>query len=149
MSRSQQSFNKKEVKKRKDKKRKEKAEKRQARKESGSSGSLDDMIAYVDEHGNILDTPPDPAEKEEIKAEDIQLAPPNRNDGSEEETEKTGTVAFFNTSKGFGFIKDSISKHDIFVHINNCIDEIFDGDRVTYEVERGPKGLIAVNVKKL
>lgn len=149
MSRSQQSFHKKEVQKRKEKKRKEKAEKRQARKESESSGSLDDMIAYVDEHGNITDTPPDPAEKEEIKAEDISLTPPNRNDGSEEETEKTGTVAFFNSSKGFGFIKSSTNKQDIFVHINNCIDEIMDGDKVTYEIERGPKGLIAVNVKKV
>lgn len=148
MGRSQQSFNKKEVQKRKVKKRKEKAEKRLARKESGSSGSLDDMIAFVDEHGNITDTPPDPAEKEEIKAEDIQLGSSNRSDGKEE-TEKTGIVSFFNDSKGFGFIKDITSKQDIFVHINNCIDDIGEGNKVTYEVEKGPKGFVAVNVKKV
>ncbi len=148
MGRSQQSFNKKEVQKRKEKKRKEKAEKRQARKESGSSGSLDDMIAFVDEHGNITDTPPDPAEKEEIKAEDIQLGSSNRSVG-EEETEKTGIVSFFNDSKGFGFIKEITSKQDIFVHINNCIDDIGEGNKVTYEVEKGPKGFVAVNVKKV
>lgn len=147
MGRSQQSFNKKEIQKRKEKKRKEKAEKRQARKEEGSSGSLDDMIAYVDEHGNITDTPPDPAEKEEIKAEDIPLGSPNRKDG-EEETEKIGTVSFFNDSKGFGFIKDGYSRQDIFVHINNCIDEIKEGNRVSYEIEKGPKGYVAVKVKK-
>lgn len=148
MGRSQQSFNKKEIQKRKVKKRKEKAEKRQARKESGSTGGLDDMIAYVDEHGNILDTPPDPAEKEEIKAEDIQLGSPNRNDG-EEEVEKTGTVAFFNDQKGFGFIKVANSRQELFVHINNCEDQIAEGNKVSFEVDKGPKGYIAVKVKKI
>jgi cold shock CspA family protein len=148
MGRSQQSFNKKEVQKRKEKRRKEKAEKRQARKESGSAGSLDDMIAYVDEHGNILDAPPDPTEKEEIKAEDIQLGSSNRKD-TEEETEKTGTVSFYNDAKGFGFIKDATSKQDYFVHINNCEDEIAEGNRVSFEIEKGPKGMVAVKVKKI
>ena len=59
MGRSQESFNKKEVRSKKEKKRKEKAEKRAARSEGEKKSSLDDMIAYVDETGRILDAPPD------------------------------------------------------------------------------------------
>ena len=57
-----------------------------------------------------------------------------------------GTVKFFNTRKGFGFIEGEDSK-DIFVHANNIIDQIKDGDKVTYEVEDTPKGPSAINVK--
>ena len=57
-----------------------------------------------------------------------------------------GTVKFFNTRKGFGFIEGEDSK-DIFVHANNLIDQIIDGDKVTYEVEDTPKGPSAINVK--
>lgn len=147
MGRSQETFNKKEVRKRKEKKRKDKAEKRLARKDSETGSSLDDMIAYVDEHGNITDTPPDPTKKEEIKVEDIQITPPKRDHSNDHDPIRTGTVTFFNDSKGYGFIKDSISKEDTFVHINNCIDEIKEGNLVTFEVEKGPKGLAAVGVK--
>ena len=71
MGRSQESFNKKEVRSRKEKKRKEKEKKRLAKKEGEKGGN--DMIAYVDEHGNITSTPPDPTQKEEIEAEDIEV----------------------------------------------------------------------------
>lgn len=147
MSRSQESFNKKEVRKRKEKKRKEKAEKKQARKENEAGTSFDDMIAYVDEHGNITDTPPDPNEREEIKAEDIEISPPKRDAVEDEGPERTGTVNFFNDAKGFGFINDSQLRQDIFVHVSNCLDEIREGNKVTYETEKGPKGLVAINVK--
>ncbi len=146
MGRSQETYNKKEVRKRKEKKRKEKAEKKAARKDNEGGSGLDDMIAYVDEHGNITDTPPDPNLKEEIKVEDIVITPPKR-DNEDEDPNRKGTVSFFNDSKGYGFIKDSITKDGIFVHINNCIDDIKEGNLVTFEVEKGPKGLAAVNVK--
>jgi cold shock protein len=58
-----------------------------------------------------------------------------------------GTVKFFNEAKGFGFIKPSNSTEDIFVHSSGLIDEIRQNDEVEYEVERGKKGLNAVNVK--
>ncbi|RUT78614.1 cold-shock protein [Ancylomarina longa] len=58
-----------------------------------------------------------------------------------------GTVKFFNESKGFGFIKPADSSEDIFVHVSGLIDEIRDNDRVEYDVEKGRKGLNAVNVK--
>jgi len=58
-----------------------------------------------------------------------------------------GTVKFFNNSKGFGFIAPEDGSKDVFVHVNGLIDEINDGDKVIYDVEEGPKGLNAVNVK--
>jgi CspA family cold shock protein len=59
----------------------------------------------------------------------------------------TGTVKFFNGSKGFGFIKPDDSSEDIFVHVSGLIDEIRENDKVTYDTERGKKGMNAVNVK--
>jgi len=59
----------------------------------------------------------------------------------------TGTVKFFNDSKGFGFIVDNSSKEEIFVHASGLIDNIREGDVVTYSTERGKKGLNAVDVK--
>jgi len=58
-----------------------------------------------------------------------------------------GTVKFFNTSKGFGFIKPSDSTEDIFVHESGLIDEIRENDNVKFSVERGKKGMNAVNVE--
>jgi CspA family cold shock protein len=60
-----------------------------------------------------------------------------------------GTVKFYNDAKGFGFIKPSDSGADVFVHSSGLIDEIRENDQVEYEVERGKKGLNAVNVKVL
>ncbi|MCK5102569.1 MAG: cold shock domain-containing protein [Cyclobacteriaceae bacterium] len=58
-----------------------------------------------------------------------------------------GTVKFFNESKGFGFIKPSDSSEDIFVHSSGLIDEIRENDNVEYDMEKGKKGMNAVNVK--
>ncbi|MDA3866342.1 MAG: cold-shock protein [Salinivirgaceae bacterium] len=58
-----------------------------------------------------------------------------------------GTVKFFNNSKGFGFITPDEGGKDVFVHANGLVDEINEGDKVDYDVEEGPKGLSAVNVK--
>lgn len=60
---------------------------------------------------------------------------------------KEGTVKFFNKSKGFGFIKPNDSSEDIFVHQNGLIDEIYENDKVKFDVEQGRKGLNAVNVQ--
>ncbi len=58
-----------------------------------------------------------------------------------------GTVKFFNNSKGFGFIAPEAGDKDVFVHANGLIDEINEGDKVSYDVEEGPKGTSAINVK--
>ena len=58
-----------------------------------------------------------------------------------------GTVKFFNDAKGFGFITPEDGSKDVFVHVNGLTDEIKEGDKVTYDVEEGPKGLNATDVK--
>ena len=58
-----------------------------------------------------------------------------------------GTVKFFNTSKGYGFITPDDGSKDVFVHQNGLTDEITEGDKVSYDVEETPKGLNAINVK--
>lgn len=59
----------------------------------------------------------------------------------------TGKVKFFNESKGFGFVVDSDSGKEYFVHISGLIDEIREDDEVTFELKEGKKGLNAINVK--
>ena len=59
----------------------------------------------------------------------------------------TGTVKFFNESKGFGFIVDNASGEEIFVHISGLVDNVREGDVVTFSAERGKKGMNAVDVK--
>ncbi|MCB2196432.1 MAG: cold shock domain-containing protein [Bacteroidetes bacterium] len=58
-----------------------------------------------------------------------------------------GTVKFFNNSKGFGFIKDSDSTKEYYVHADGLKEDISDNDEVTFDLEEGKKGLNAVNVK--
>jgi len=58
-----------------------------------------------------------------------------------------GIVKFFNESKGFGFISNS-NGEDVFVHVTGLVDNVNEGDNVTYTLERGKKGLMAVNVKR-
>jgi Cold shock proteins len=59
----------------------------------------------------------------------------------------TGTVKFFNSEKGFGFITENNTNEDIFVHSSGLIDEIRENDKVEYDTEQGRKGLNAVNVE--
>jgi cold shock CspA family protein len=146
MGRSQESFNKKEVRNKKEKKRKEKEKKRLARKE-GDKNSFDDMIAYVDENGVISDTPPDPDQKSEIDIEDIEVSVPKDDPSQKNDPIHKGVVTFFNDSKGYGFIRDMNSKQSVFVHANNLQEPIKENNIVIFEIEKGPKGFNAVNVK--
>ncbi|MBO6515299.1 MAG: cold shock domain-containing protein [Bacteroidia bacterium] len=145
MGRSQETFGKKEVRDKKAKKKREKEAKRQAKREQGKK-SLDDMIAYVDEHGNFTSTPPDPAEREEVDLESIQIDV-SRQEDVEEDPIRTGTVTFFNHDKGYGFIKDANSRESYFVHINNVEGGVLnENNRVKFEIEPGLKGPTAVRV---
>ncbi|TVP50179.1 MAG: cold shock domain-containing protein [Mongoliibacter sp.] len=150
MAKSRETFNKKEKEKQRQKKKKDKLEKKEARK-SGSEKSTDfeDMIAYVDEFGNITSTPPDPERKKlEVDPDSINVTVPKDSEMSNAPDEaRKGRVTFFNESKGYGFIKDSQTGESLFVHINKCLDEIRESDQVTFETERTPKGLSAVDVK--
>jgi len=147
MGRSQESFNKKEVRKKKEKKRLDKEKKRLARKDGDKKNTLDDMIAYVDENGRLTDTPPDPAHKKKTKVEDIEISIPKQDDTMKADPIRRGKLTFFNDSKGYGFIRDSETQDSVFVHINEFQDDIMEGNVVSFEVEKGLKGPAAVRVK--
>lgn len=129
------------------KKRQDKAKRKDMRKSSTSDGSLDSMIAYVDENGRIVDTPPDLTKKTKIKAENIEISVPKKEDI--EEPIRTGRVEFFNDDKGYGFIKDLDTQEKFFVHVHGLLDKIEEGNKVNFELERGLKGMNAVRVKKV
>lgn len=148
MARSQETFSKKEAEKRKLQKRKEKEQRREERKANAKEGaSLEDMLAYVDENGNLSNTPPDPSKKKVIKEENILLGARKEEPVNPADLIRTGKVTFFNHGKGFGFIRDLKSQDSVFVHVNSLMSPINENDTVTFEVERGPKGLMAVKVK--
>jgi len=146
MAGSQETFGKKEREKKRLKKREEK-KKRALERKANPTGN---EFVYVDEFGNLTDTPMDPANKIKVEAEDIILGIPKKEDrDEEEESAKEGKVSFFDTSKGFGFILDSRTQDKYFVHVSGLIDEIAENDKVTFELERGLKGMNAVRVKKI
>jgi cold shock CspA family protein len=147
MAKSKETFNKREKEKQRQKEKREKREKMEERRANQPKGrSLDDMLAYIDEDGNITSTPPDPAKmKKVINAEDIEIGVPKRNDS--EDPLKEGKVDYFNGSKGFGFIIQSDGTK-VFFHINQTTYPVKEGDLVTFMVERGPKGWNAVDVTK-
>ncbi|MFT4155781.1 cold-shock protein [Parafilimonas sp.] len=147
MSKSKETFNKKEKEKKRLKKKQEKVEKMQERKaNAGKAKSLEDMMAYIDENGNLSSTPPDPKKKKVFNHEDMNTGVPVR---MEEDAERQGVVDFFNDAKGYGFIKDAITKQSVFVHANQLSEAIKENDRVSFQTERGPKGMNAIQVKKL
>ena len=61
----------------------------------------------------------------------------------------TGTVKFFNESKGFGFIIEEGTNKEHFVHVSGLVDEIRENDEVEFDLQDGRKGLNAVNVRVL
>ncbi len=138
------SYNKREVEKKKQEKRLEKQKRKEERKSTAGSGSFDDMIAYVDENGVITNTPPDPVRKQEIDIENIEVSTPKKEDIPEPELK--GRVDYFNADKGYGFIKLANGVDKYFFHISSAPSSIDEGDKVTFELERGKKGMNAVNI---
>jgi cold shock CspA family protein len=145
MARSQDTFAKREREKQRIKKQQDKREKMKERKANEKSKSLEDMMAYLDENGNLTDTPPDPKKKKIFRPEDIDVSVPKLEDRKTEEPRK-GTVAFFNTQKGFGFINDAQTRERIFVHANDLSAPIQENDKVTFLVQQSPKGPVAIHV---
>lgn len=149
MGRSTETFSKKEREKKKLIKLREKKEKAEERKANSDKGkSLDDMMAYIDEDGNITSTPPDPSKKRKIATEDIQISVSRQEPPDPADLIRNGVLSFFNESKGYGFIRDLQSQESVFVHINSFLEQVKEGDKVTFETEQGPKGLNAIKVKK-
>ena len=137
------SFNKRELEKKKEQKRKEKQQRKEDRK-SNVSKSFDDMIAYVDENGVISSTPPDLSQKQDTELENIAISTPKKEE--EEPVALIGRVEHFNPDKGYGFIKDLSRTDKYFFHITNAPTGIAEGDKVTFELERGEKGMNAVRI---
>lgn len=148
MAKPKETFNKKEKEKKRLKQRQDKQQKMEERKSSAKKGkTLEEMMAYIDEDGNISATPPDPRKKKVFNQEDIQITVPKHEAVSE--VIRTGVVNFFNESKGFGFIDDSRTGEGIFVHVNNLLEPVKERDKVQFEVEMGARGPGAINVKKI
>jgi len=148
MAKSKETFNKKEKEKQRQQQKKQKREKMEERKANAGKGkSLDDMMAYIDEDGNITSTPPDPKRKRVFNAEEIEIGVPKQIQTDDEPN--AGVVDYFNESKGFGFIKDGQTGERLFFHVNQVQEQLRESDKVTYDIERGAKGFNAVNIKKL
>ena len=150
MAKSQQTFNKIEKEKARLKKREEKKKKKEARKaEQKENGTQGIQFAYVDFNGNLTDTPPNPEDKIKVKADNIVLGIPKKDDSDVEAFDpiRKGKVSFFDNSKGFGFIIDTEDNEKYFCHVSGLIDEIQENDKVQFELEKGQRGMNAVRVK--
>ncbi len=148
MAKSQQTYSKKEKEKAKLKKREDKQKKKVIRKSEKTPG-ID--FVYVDYNGNLVDTPPDPSMKVEVDADEIILGIPKQEEGDREvfNPVRKGKVSFYDSSKGFGFIVDDENSEKYFTHVSGIIDEITENDSVSFELEKGQRGMNAVKVTKI
>jgi len=151
MGKSQQTYSKSEKEKKRLKKREDKQKKKEARKLAAKERGGGIQFAYVDHNGQLTDTPPDPSMKIKVDAESIVLGIPKKEESDEEKFDpvRNGKVSFFDFSKGFGFIIDSENQEKYFTHVSGLIDEINEDDKVSFELEKGMKGMNAVRVKKI
>lgn len=147
MARSGETIGKKEKEKKRKQKAREKEEKREERKLNPTKST--ENFAYLDENGNLSDTPPDPTKRREISIEEISHTGVGRMDeGPEVDEFRSGTISYFNTEKAYGFIKDKKNGESIFVHASALASPVRENDRVIFKTERTPKGMSAVQVSK-
>lgn len=140
-------FSKRDREKKKQQLRKEKEEKKRERKENARDGnSLADMIAYVDENGNLTSTPQDPTRRREYSLDEIQISAPKAEDRDAAEQFEEGVISFYNEEKGFGFIRDSRTKQSIFVHYKQLSGPVKINDKVRFQIAKGLKGPEAIEV---
>lgn len=147
MAKSKETYSKKEREKQRQKQKMDKLEKKQERRNAEPNNkSFDEMLAYVDENGNLSSSPPSGVKAEIPDTELLYTGIPVR---EPEEAEKQGRVDFFNDAKGFGFIIEAKTKQRIFVHMSQLHEPLQENDLVSFQTERGPKGLTAVHVIKI
>jgi cold shock CspA family protein len=140
-----ETWNKKERERKKQQKKKEKEERRLERKNNVRDGNnLENMMAYLDENGNLSSTPSISGKKSKTKN-----AEPNdhKHLAKSEDSVRQGTVKFFDQSKGYGFIEEDRTQKSFFVHINSLMHQIKKEDKVIFEIEMTHKGASAVKVK--
>lgn len=126
----------------KEQKRKEKQQRKEERQSSGPS-SFEDMIAYVDQFG-VLHSVPQERIEEEVDASHIEVSVPKQE--NVEVAPHMGRIEYFNAAKGYGFVKDTDNGEKYFFHISSAPVTIAEGDRVTFEIERGMRGMNAVRI---
>jgi cold shock CspA family protein len=141
-------FGKREKENLKQQKKQEKEERKSERRSNAKSGSLEHMMAYVDENGNISSNPPDPNKKNVFNENDIIIGSRNTGRSDANQTRK-GHVSYFSTSKGYGFITDAQSQESIFVHAKALITPVNESDIVSFQIGRGVKGNVAIDVQKI
>lgn len=148
MGKSNETYNKKEKEKKRLKKQQEKKEKSEVRKTNSNKGKgLEDMMAYIDENGNITSKPPTFDKKKQVELSEIMISTPKQVDNPDDHINR-GVISFFNTSKGFGFIRDEKTRENVFFHVNNLSFQAKENDKVTFEIEKGPRGLNAAKITK-
>ncbi len=147
MAKSQRSFSKFEREKKRRKKREDKRKKKEER-NALKEDNAGIPFAYADEFGNLSETPIDKSHKVVVDIESIEISVPKK---VEEELDpiRNGTVAYFDASKGFGFIIDSETQEKHFTHVSGLINEVMENDKVTFELEKGLKGMNAIRVTKI
>jgi len=149
MAKSKETYNKKEKEKKKQRQKQDKLQRKEERKASKRDGnSLDNMIAFVDENGNLSDSPPDTKKQVSIDHEQIPLSVTGFRQ-QQEAVSPIGTITFFNEEKGFGFITEKNSKNRFFFHINDAREQPQLGDIVQFDVQASPRGPQAVQLVKI
>ncbi len=142
-----ESFAKKEKEKKKAKKRQDKEEKKEERKANNSKGkSLEEMIVYLDEYGNLTDISPDKQIRKKVNSDDeiLEMYPPTA-----EKSESNGIVSLYFNDKGYGFITEDKTRANIFVHNSKLMEVIEENDKVAFKKEKTARGYHAVDVRKL
>ena len=102
------------------------------------------MIAYVDENGRLCSSPPE-VQNKKVDASEISISTPKQEESNEPKT-LNGRVEHYNSSKGYGFIKDLGSNEKYFFHRSNAPAFIKEGDKVIFEIERAARGMNAVRI---
>ena len=134
---------KKEIEKRKRERRMAKMN-RAALKATQKKKTFKEMIAYVDPFGNIHDEPIDKEDFRPVSAREIDIDDPTF--AVEQKDSYDGEVEFFNSEKGFGFIKDMSNLRKYFFHITNAPDTIQEGQKVAFDIRKSDRGLNAINI---
>ncbi|WP_340073721.1 cold shock domain-containing protein [Leptobacterium sp. I13] len=146
MSKSQKSFSKIEREKKREKKQKEKRKKKEERKASKEENS-GIPFAYVDQFGALTNKPVEKNLKIAVDIDSIEISTPKK---IKEEIDpvRRGKVSYFDIAKGYGFIIDSETQEKYFTHISSFVNDVTENDSVTFELEKGLKGMNAVRVTK-
>lgn len=143
-----ESFSKKEKKNKKAKAKIEKAQKMLDRKSNNDKGKpLEEMLAFVDENGNLSSVPPRQG-NEDVTMQELTAVAKSRHRPVVEAT-RTGFVSYFNQAKGFGFITDDNARENVFFHANQLTELLKEKDRVSFTREKTPRGFSAVDLKRI